>query len=163
MLRQARMIASWADNVHVKIPVTNTVGESCAGVVRELSRDGVRVNVTAVMTLSQVQAVAEATAGGRGHIVSVFAGRIADTGRDPVPVMRDALALTSTHPGLELLWASPREALNVRQAEDLGVDIITLTPDLLEKVRSFGKDLARFSLETVQMFHRDAAAAGYVL
>lgn len=163
MLRQARMIASWADNVYVKIPVTNTVGVSCAGVVRKLSRDGVRVNVTAVMTLAQVQAVAKATAGGLSHIVSVFAGRIADTGRDPVPVMRDALAITSSHPGLELLWASPREALNVRQAEDLGVDIITLTPDLLEKVRAFGKDLAAFSLETVQMFHRDAAAAGYVL
>jgi transaldolase len=163
MLRQARMIASWADNVHVKIPVTNTRGVSCAPVVGELSRDGVRVNVTAVMTLKQVQSVAAATAGGSGHIVSVFAGRIADTGRDPVPVMRDALAITSLHAGLELLWASPREALNVCQAEDLGVDIITLTPDLLAKTRAFGKDLTAFSLETVQMFHHDAASAGYVL
>jgi transaldolase len=163
MLRQARIIASWADNVHVKIPVTNTAGVSSESVIRELSRDGVRVNITAVMTLAQVQAVAAATAGGAGHIVSVFAGRIADTGRDPIPVMRDALAITSHHLGLELLWASPREALNVRQADDLGVDIITLTPDLLAKTRAFGKDLAEFSLETVQMFHRDAAAAGYVL
>jgi transaldolase len=163
MLRQARTIASWADNVHVKIPVTNTRGVSSEPVIRELSHDGVQVNVTAVMTVAQVQAVAAATAGGVGHIVSVFAGRIADTGRDPIPLMRDALALTSRHPGLELLWASPREALNVRQAEDLGVDIITLTPDLLEKTRAFGKDLTAFSLETVQMFHRDAAAAGYVL
>jgi transaldolase len=163
MLRQARTIASWADNVHVKIPVTNTVGISTAPVVRELSREGVQVNVTAVMTLAQVQQVAEATAGGSGHIVSVFAGRIADTGRDPVPVMRDALAITSGHLGLELLWASPREVLNVRQAEDVGVDIITVTPDLLEKTRAFGKDLLQFSLETVQMFHRDAATAGYVL
>jgi len=163
MLRQARLIASWADNVHVKMPVTNTRGTSSAPVIRELSREGVRLNVTAAMTVAQVDEVADATVGGTGHIVSVFAGRIADTGRDPIPVMRDALAVTSHHPGLELLWASPREVLNVRQAEDLGVDIITLTADLLEKLKSFGKDLARFSLETVQMFHRDAAAAGYVL
>jgi len=163
MLRQARIIASWADNVHVKIPVTNTAGVSSESVIRELSRDGVRVNITAVMTLGQVRDVAAALASGPPSCISVFAGRIADTGRDPIPVMRDALAITSHHLGLELLWASPREALNVRQADDLGVDIITLTPDLLAKTRAFGKDLAEFSLETVQMFHRDAAAAGYVL
>lgn len=163
MLRQARVIASWADNVHVKMPVTNTRGTSSAPVIRDLSGDGVRLNVTAAMTVAQVEEVAEATATGSGHIVSVFAGRIADTGRDPIPVMRDALAVTSLHPGLELLWASPREVLNVRQAEDLGVDIITLTADLLERIGTFGKDLTQFSLETVQMFHRDAAAAEYVL
>lgn len=163
MLRQARLISSWADNVHVKIPVTNTRGVSSEAVIRELAHEGVRVNVTAAMTTAHVAMVAMATAGTPGHIVSVFAGRIADTGRDPIPVMSHALAITTPHPGLELLWASPREALNVRQAEAIGVDIITLTSDLLAKTRSFDKDLDEFSLETVQMFHRDAAAAGYVL
>lgn len=163
MVRQARLIASWGENVYVKIPVTNTAGVSTANVVSELSADGVHLNVTALMTVEQVQRVAEAAAGGPGHVISVFAGRIADTGRDPMPIMRDSLAALAHDPSLELLWASPREVLNIKQAEELGVDIITVTHDLLAKMASFDKDLDQFSLETVQMFHRDAQAAGYDL
>jgi transaldolase len=163
MVRQARRIASWGPNVNVKIPVTNTLGESTEAVIRALSADGVRLNVTALMTLGQVELVTSACAGGAGHIISVFAGRIADTGRDPVPVMAEALALMAVDPSLELLWASPREVLNIEQAEALGVHIITVTSDLLAKLASFGKDLEQFSLETVQMFHRDATAAEFTL
>ena len=163
MVRQARLIASWGPNVYVKIPVTNTRGVSSEPVVRELSADGVHLNVTALMTTSQVEMVAAASEGGPGHVVSVFAGRIADTGRDPIPLMAEALAVLAPQPELELLWASPREVLNIRQAEQVGVHIITVTPDLLAKMKSFDKDLDQFSLETVQMFHDDAAAAGFTL
>jgi transaldolase len=163
MVRQAKLIASWGPNVNVKIPVTDTRGESTEAVIRELSAEGVRLNVTALMTSGQVELVTAACAGGPAHIISVFAGRIADTGRDPIPLMTEALAVMSENPALELLWASPREVLNIVQAEAIGVHIITLTPDLLAKSAGFGKDLEKFSLETVQMFHRDAAAAGYVL
>ena len=163
MLRQARLIASWGENVYVKIPVTNTAGVSTADVIRELSADGVHLNVTALMTLAQVEQVAQASEGGPGHVVSVFAGRIADTGRDPIPLMTDALAALAHDPVLELLWASPREVLNIAQAEQVGVHIITVTPDLLAKMKGFGKDLDQFSLETVQMFHDDAQAAGFTL
>jgi transaldolase len=140
MLRQARLIASWGENVYVKIPVTNTAGVSTETVVRELSAEGIHLNV-----------------------ISVFAGRIADTGRDPMPIMRASVALLAHDASLELLWASPREVLNIKQAEEIGVDIITVTHDLLAKMSSFDKDLDQFSLETVQMFHRDALAAGYTL
>jgi len=163
MLRQARLIASWGDNVYVKIPVTNTEGVSTADVIRELSADGVHLNVTALMTVAQVEEVAAASAGGPGHVISVFAGRIADTGRDPIPIMTEALAALSHDPALELLWASPREVLNIAQAEQVGVHIITVTPDLLAKMAGFGKDLDVFSLETVRMFHDDAVAAGFEL
>jgi transaldolase len=163
MLRQARIIASWADNVYVKIPVTNTRGTSTAAVVRELAESGVHVNVTALMTVPQVEVMAAALEGGPAAIISVFAGRIADTGRDPVPLMREALAVMARYPQLELLWASPREILNVRQADDAGVHIITVTPELLKKLSLFGHDLAAFSLETVRMFHDDAATAGFLL
>jgi transaldolase len=163
MLRQARRIASWGANVNVKIPVTNTLGESTVPAIRELSADGVRLNVTALMTLGQVESVTAACTGGAGHIISVFAGRIADTGRDPVPVMAEALVLMSADPTLELLWASPREVLNISQAQALGVHIITVTSDLLAKLAGLGKDLEQFSLETVQMFHRDATAAEFTL
>ena len=163
MVRQAKLISSWGDNVNVKIPVTNTAGESTEAAIRELSAEGVRLNVTALMTIRQIEMVAEAVAGGPAHIVSVFAGRIADTGRDPVPVMTEALTVLAHNSALELLWASPREVLNVVQAEQIGVHIITVTHDLLAKLAFFGKDLEQFSLETVQMFHRDAAAAGYEL
>jgi transaldolase len=163
MLRQARLITSWASNVYVKIPVTDTTGVSTAPVVRELSDSGVHLNVTALMTVPQVEVVAAALAGGPGAIISVFAGRIADTGRDPIPLMRAALAAMAPYPELELLWASPREILNVRQADDIGVHIITVTADLLKKLASFGKDLDVFSLETVRMFHSDAATAGFLL
>ena len=163
MVRQARLIASWGDNVYVKIPITNTRGVPSDDVIRELSRDGVHLNVTALMTVAQVEAVAQASQGGPGPVVSVFAGRIADTGRDPMPIMAEALQVLAPQPELELLWASPREVLNVRQAEQVGVHIITATPDLIAKMASFDKDLDQFSLETVQMFHDDARAAGYTL
>ena len=163
MLRQARLIASWGDNVYVKIPVTNTAGVPSDSVIRELSADGVHLNVTALMTVAQVEQVAAASEGGPGHVVSVFAGRIADTGRDPIPLMTEALAVLAADPKLELLWASPREVLNIKQAEEVGVHIITVTHDLLAKMAGFGKDLDQFSLETVQMFFDDAAAAGFRL
>ena len=163
MVRQARLIASWGPNVYVKIPVTNTAGVSTADVVRELSAEGVHLNITALMTVAQVEHVAAASAGGPGHVISVFAGRIADTGRDPMPIMRESLTAIADDPALELLWASPREVLNIAQAEEIGVHIITVTPDLLAKLDGFGKDLDQFSLETVQMFHGDAQAAGFVL
>jgi transaldolase len=163
MIRQARLIASWGSNVYVKIPVTDTKGTSTAAVVRELAASGVRLNVTALMTVPQVEAASAALADGPAAIISVFAGRIADTGRDPIPLMRDALRAMATYPRLELLWASPREILNVRQADEIGVHIITVTSDLLKKLALFDKDLKEFSLETVRMFHRDAATAGYLL
>jgi transaldolase len=163
MLRQASLIASWGSNVYVKIPVTDTRGTSTAAVVRELSASGVHVNVTALMTEPRVEVATAALAGGPGGVISVFAGRVADTGRDPVPLMRAALETMAPYPELELLWASPREILNVRQADDLGVHIITLTRDVLKKLESLGKDLDVFSLETVRMFHNDAAAAGFFL
>jgi transaldolase len=163
MLRQARLISSWGPNVYVKVPVTDTKRNSMADVVAELTADGVQLNVTALMTLGQVETVTAALAGTRGAIVSVFAGRIADTGRDPIPIMTSALTVTSAQPGVELLWASPREILNVRQADDIGVDIITVTHDMLAKLSLFGKDLDDYSLETVQMFDNDARAVGYKL
>lgn len=161
MERQARRIASWGDNVFVKIPVTNTRGERCDEIVERLSGDGVRLNVTAVMTVEQVRWILDALAPGVPCFVSIFAGRIADTGRDPVPLVRDAVSLVNGRTEVELIWASPREILNVSQAESAGCHVITLTPDLIAKLALAGKDLERFSLETVQMFHRDALAAGY--
>ena len=163
MLRQARLIASWGSNVYVKIPVTDTHGQSTAAVVRELADSGVHLNVTALLTLSQVEAVTATLAGGSGAVISVFAGRVADTGRDPLPLMKAALETMAPYPELELLWASPREILNVRQADDLGVHIITVTHDLLKKLPLLGRDLDAFSLETVRMFHNDAVRAGYLL
>jgi transaldolase len=163
MARQARHIASWGPNVAVKIPITNTKGESSAPLVTELSGEGLRLNVTALMTPDQVKGVVEGLSVGPGAIVSVFAGRIADTGRDPVPVMADCLAVLKPFPHLELLWASPREILNVYQAQAVGCHIITVAHDLLGKLSLFGKDLLDYSLETVQMFHDDAAKAGYLI
>lgn len=163
MVRQARLIAGWGPNVYVKVPVTNTKGESTARAVSTLSGEGVHLNLTAIMTVGQVAAVSAAAVGTVEHIVSVFAGRIADTGRDPVPFMQEALQMLAPHPEFELLWASPREVLNLRQAEAIGVHIITLTDDLLAKRRLLGRELEGFSLETVRMFHDDAAAAGYLL
>ncbi|MGD1237802.1 transaldolase [Mycobacterium seoulense] len=163
MLRQARLISSWGANVYVKVPVTDTRRNSMADVIAELTSDGVQLNVTALTTVPQVKAVTAALAGTRGAIVSVFAGRIADTGRDPIPIMTSALAITSAHRNIRLLWASPREILNVKQADDIGVDIITVTHDLLGKLSLFGKNLDDFSLDTVKMFDADARAAGYKL
>jgi transaldolase len=164
MKRQAREIATWAENVYVKIPITNTRGETAIPLIRELAAAGVKQNVTAICTLEQVRQTAGALAGGAPSVVSVFAGRIADTGRDPVPLMREALAICrAAGGGIELLWASPRELLNIVQAAQIGCDIITVTNDLLAKLALVGKDLGQFSLETVQMFFRDAQAAGYEL
>ncbi len=163
MARQARRIASWGPNVVVKIPITNTRAESSAPLVRELSAEGLRLNVTALMTADQVEDVAEGLSVGPGAIVSVFAGRVADTGRDPVPLMMDCLAVLEPFPHLELLWASPREILNVYQADAIGCHIITVTHDMLGKLSLRGKDLIDYSLETVEMFYSDAATAGYLL
>jgi transaldolase len=163
MLRQARKLASWGDNVYVKIPVSDTRGNPTDDVVRELTRDGAKVNVTALMTEQQVVRVVETLRGTRGAYVSVFAGRVADTGRDPVPMMKRCAALCETVPNVELIWASPRELLNVFQADAAGVHVITATHDILAKLELVGKDLDEYSLDTVKMFHRDAAAAGFTL
>ena len=163
MLRQGREIATWGPNVFVKVPVSTTQGESTASVVRELSHDGVQVNVTALMTLAQVEEMTAAVEGGADSNISVFAGRIADTGRDPVPLMRESLAIMQAAPRASLIWASPREVLNIIQADEIGCHIITVTYDLLGKLDGLAKPLDRFSLETVEMFHRDATAAGFTI
>ena len=161
MEKQALEIASWGKNVNVKIPVTNTKGEFCGPLVERLSRAGVQVNVTAVMTVQQVARVVERLAVDTPAIVSVFAGRIADTGRDPLPIMAECVSLLKARPKAELIWASPRELLNVFHADQVGCHIITATHDILKKLSLVGKDLERYSLETVEMFHQDAKAAGY--
>lgn len=164
MKRQALEIKTWGDNVYVKIPITNTKRESAAPLIRELATSGVKLNVTALCTVDQVRVTAEALRGGAPSVVSVFAGRIADTGRDPIPLMKEALTICrAAGKGVELLWASPRELLNIVQAAEIGCDIITVTPDVLAKLPTIGKDLAQFSLETVQMFYKDAQAAGFKL
>jgi transaldolase len=163
MERQARKIASWADNVYVKIPITNTRGESSMELVRRLAQSGVKVNVTAVLTLGQVRVAAAALDGGAPACVSVFAGRIADTGRDPVPIMAAAVELVSPHANIELIWASPRELLNIFQGDDIGCHIITVTDGILSKLETVGKDLNDFSLDTVSMFYKDAIKSGYRL
>ncbi len=163
MERQARVIAGWGANVFVKIPVTNTVGVSTAPLVRRLSAEGVRLNVTALTTASQVRDVAASLAGGAPAYISLFAGRIADTGRDPMPIVRESLAILAAEPQLQLIWASPRELLNVFQADEAGCHVITATNDILAKLGVVGKDLDQYSLETVQMFHRDASASGYAI
>jgi transaldolase len=168
MERQALLLSELADNVYVKLPITNTHGASALPLVRRLSLAGVKINVTALCTLEQVEKSAEALRGGAPAVISVFAGRIADTGRDPVPLMREAVSLCSLASALdarpiELLWASPRELLNLIQAEQVGCHIITVTHDLLKKLPLIGKDLEEYSLETVRMFHRDASLAGYEL
>jgi len=161
MERQARKIASWGKNVAVKIPITNSEGKSSIPLIEKLSADGVVVNVTAILTLDQIKSVATALDTKTPAIVSVFAGRIADTGVDPVPIMTEALNILANRPKAELLWASPRELLNVFQANEIGCHIITATNDVLKKLELVGKDLDQFSKETVQMFRRDALAAGY--
>ncbi len=163
MERQARKIASWGENVYTKIPVTNTRRESSMHLAHRLAHSGLKVNVTAVMTLEQVREAATALGGGASSVISVFAGRIADTGCDPVPIMRCALEAISRYSNLELLWASPRELLNVFQANDIGCHIITVTDTILSKLDTVGKDLDDYSLETVKMFHRDAERSGYKL
>lgn len=164
MERQARLIATWGANVFVKIPITNTRGESSVPLIARLSLAGVKLNVTAILTLDQVKGVVEALHGDVPAVVSVFAGRVADTGVDPVPLMRQAAAIVASRPGTQLLWASPRELLNIFQADAIGCHIITVTPDILKKFTSMvGRPLEQLSLETVRMFYDDAAAAGYTL
>jgi transaldolase len=161
--RQAHLIASWAENVYVKVPVTTTSGESLAPLVRELSEDGVKVNVTALFTTAQVELITAAVRDGAPSYISVFAGRIADAGVDPVPIMARSVQIMAQAPDAELIWASPREILNLVQADEIGCHIITITHDLLKKLDCLGKGLEQYSLETVRMFHDDAAAAGFAL
>ena len=164
MRRQALKIRDWQENVYVKIPITNTRRESALPLIRELSAAGVKLNITALLTTAQVAAVAGALAPEVPSVVSVFAGRIADTGRDPLPIMREALALLDSQPRAELLWASVREVLNIFQAAACGCPIVTVPHDLLAKaIKLGGMDLTDLSLDTVQMFQRDAAAAGFQL
>lgn len=161
MREQALKLARLAGNVYVKIPVTNTRAQSSAPLIRELAGRGLKLNITAVFSPRQVREVADALNPEVPAIVSVFAGRIADSGRDPVPIMKEALEILKPLPKAELLWASPREALNIVQADEIGCHIITVTPDLLAKAKNFGKDLEQFSLETVKMFYNDAVKSGF--
>jgi transaldolase len=163
MERQAILFAQWGDNVYVKIPVMNTRQESSARLVQRLARRHIKVNVTALMTLEQVREMSDALAGGPPSYISIFAGRIADTGLDPVPMMAAAVAMTSIHPNIELIWASPRELLNLFHADSVGCHIITVTHAMLEKLDLIGKDLHEFSLDTVKMFYHDATSAGFTL
>lgn len=163
MERQALEISSWGDNVYVKIPITNTKGKSSLALIDSLSKGGVKVNVTAMMTLKQVKEVSPALAKGPGSYVSVFAGRVADSGKDPVPMMKEVVSYLKAFPNIELIWASPRELLNLIQADEIGCHVITVTNDILKKLSLIGKDLDEFSLDTVKMFYDDARAAGYDL
>jgi transaldolase len=163
MYLQAMQISSWGKNVYVKIPVTNTQNKTAYSLIHRLAKAGIKQNVTALMTLNQVREVAQALADGPSAYISIFAGRIADTGRDPLPVMIEALEIMRPYPQLELIWASPRELLNVFQANDIGCHIITATNDIIKKMHLVGKNLEDYSLDTVKMFYNDAKAAGYSL
>jgi len=163
MARQARKIATWGANIRVKIPITNTRRESAVQLCERLTQEGIALNVTALFTLEQVQAVVDAVKGGAPTYISVFAGRIADTGVDPVPLMAEAVRRLTTAPNIELIWASPRELLNIFQADAIGCHIITVTNDILQKLSLLGKDLCDYSLDTVKMFCNDGTAAGFVL
>lgn len=160
---QAKAIAAWGPNVYVKIPVTNTRGDSSGPLIQRLSKAGVKLNVTAVFTVDQVWAVSEMLDSDTPAIVSVFAGRVADTGVDPVPVMSECLDVLRPWKNCELLWASPREIINIFQADEIGCHIITVTHATLQKLALIGKDLTGYSLETVTDFHRDAVSAGYAI
>jgi len=161
MEKEARIIQSWGKNVNVKIPITNTKGELSTKLIKKLSADGMQLNITAILTLEQVEEVAKVISPGVKTIVSVFAGRIADTGRDPIPYMKKSYEILKDNPDAELLWASPRELLNIFHAEECGCKIITVTNDLLKKLSMVGKDLKELSLDTVKMFANDAITAGY--
>jgi transaldolase len=163
MARQARKIATWGQNVRVKIPITNTRRESSVSLCERLTQEGIPLNVTALFTLEQVQAVVDAVNGGAPTYVSVFAGRIADTGVDPVPLMAEAVRCLAAAPNTELIWASPRELLNVFHADAIGCHVITVTNDILQKLSLVGKNLCEYSLDTVKMFYGDGKAAGFVL
>ena len=161
--RQARLLAGWGDSVFVKIPVMTTDGTSTHQVVADLAADGVQLNVTALMTVRQVAVVSAALAGGPPSYISVFAGRVADAGRDPMPMMSAAVAMLDPEPSQRLIWASPREVFNYVQAAQVGCHVITMTSDLIEKLATIGKDLDQFSLDTVTMFRNDAVASGFIL
>jgi transaldolase len=163
MARQARKIATWGKNVRVKIPITNTRRESAVPLCKRLTQDGIALNVTAILTLGQVRAVIDAVKGGAATYLSVFAGRIADTGVDPVPLMAEAVCCLAEAPNIELIWASPRELLNIFQADAIGCHIITVTNDILQKLFLVGKDLSDYSLDTVRMFYKDGLEAGFEL
>ena len=163
MKRQALKIAEWGENVYVKIPVTNTKSESTAKLVKELSDNGVKVNVTAIMTLDQVKEVVDSLNPDVPAYVSVFAGRIADTGIDPLPLMKEVVRITKAKPLAEVIWASPRELLNVFHADSIGCQVITVTNDILKKLKLVGYDLNEYSLDTVKMFYNDSVSAGYKL
>jgi transaldolase len=161
MERQALEIASWGDNVYVKVPITNTKREPIYSLVKKLVAKKVKLNVTALMTVDQVRSTVEALDPSVPSYISVFAGRIADTGRDPLPIMRDSLAVMKQNPNAELIWASPRELLNIFQADEIGCHIITVTNDILKKLSLVGYDLSEYSLDTVKMFYQDGQAAGF--
>ena len=163
MASQARYIAGWGANVYVKIPVTNTRREPMYPLIHRLSQEGIHINVTALLTLEQVREATKALRGGAPSNVSIFAGRIADTGRDPIPIMAEAVAILRDNPHSELIWASPRELLNIYHAEQSGCHIITVTNDVLKKLHLIGKDLSDYSLETVKMFYDDGVKSGYML
>jgi len=163
MERQARRITTWGKHVSVKIPITNTRRESALQLVRKLSQEGIALNVTAIFTLEQVQGVVDAAKGGAPCFVSVFAGRIADTGIDPVPIMAESVKRLRSAPNTELIWASPRELLNIFQADEIGCQVITVTNDIIKKISLVGKDMNEYSLETVKTFYEDGKAAGYRL
>jgi transaldolase len=163
MERQALEIASWADNVYVKIPITNTKKETCYQAIKKLSKNNVKLNITAIMTLSQVEEVVSVLQPNVPSYVSIFAGRIADTGIDPVPMMAEAVQLLKSLPASELIWASPRELLNIFQADSIGCQIITVTNDILKKLSLIDYDLNQYSLDTVKMFYNDAVDAGFKL
>lgn len=163
MERQALQIANWGSNVFVKIPITNTRGDSSERIVKRLSAAGVKLNITALLTIEQVRHITVAVAEGPGAYISLFAGRIADTGRDPKPMVAEAVRLLSPYQHIELIWASPRELLNIFEADEVGCHVITVTNDILKKLQMVGKDLAEYSLETVQMFYEDGKKVGYTL
>ncbi len=163
MERQAKIISAWAPNVYVKIPITNTKGQSSSELIKKLSKEGVKLNVTAILTVPQVEVVANSLDPKKPAIISVFAGRIADTGVDPMPIMRKAKEILSKYPNFELLWASTRELYNIYQAEEVGADIITVTHDILKKLAMVGYDHHTLSIETVKMFYEDGQKVGYTL
>ena len=163
MERQAMEIASWGENVYVKIPVTNTKQETCYALVKKLAAQKVKLNVTALMTLTQVRDVVASLDPNIPSYVSVFAGRVADTGSDPVPMMAKSVEILKAAPASELIWASPRELLNIFQADEIGCHVITVTNDILKKLALVGYDLDEYSLDTVKMFYKDAVEAGYKL
>ena len=161
MEKQAKEISSWGENIYVKIPVTNTKGESSKNLIKKLSDSGIKMNITAVFTINQTREIVEAFSPKTANIISVIAGRVADSGIDPIPIMKDCLNVMKSKPKNELLWASPRELLNLIQADEIGCHIITITGDLLEKPKLIGKNLEEYSRETVEMFFNDASEAGY--